>query len=84
MWSIMSNNINLVENFIDIIDNKYGLIIGVKYHSSNMKDACTMSLTDIVGCPAKVIQSIAFFSNSKHFLYDFRVGHQLANLGVSS
>ena len=55
MQSVMSNNINLVENFVDIIDNKYGLIIGAKYHSSNMNDVCTMSLTDIVSCPTKVV-----------------------------
>ena len=53
MWSVMSNIINLLENFVDIIYNKYGLIIGAKYHSSNMNDACTMSPYDIVGCPHK-------------------------------
>ena len=39
MQSIMSNIFNLLENFIDIINNKYGLIIGAKYHSSNMNNA---------------------------------------------
>ena len=62
----MSNIINFLENFVDIIDNKYGLIIGAKCHSSNMNDACTMSPTDIVGCPPKVIWLTTFFSNSKH------------------
>ena len=66
MWSIMSNTFNLLENFVDIIDNKYGLIIGSKYHSSNMYDACTLSPTNIVGCPTKVIWLTAFFLNSKH------------------
>ena len=47
----MSNIFNLFENFVDIINNKYCLIIDVKYHSSNMNDACTRLLTDIVSCP---------------------------------
>ena len=62
---IMSNNFTLLRNFIDIINNRYGLIIGAKYHSFNMNDAHTMSLYDIVSCPTKVIQMTAFFSNSK-------------------
>ena len=67
MCSIMSNIFNLLENLVDIIDNKYGLIIGAKYHSSNMNDACTLSPTDIVSHPAKVIWLTTFFSNSKSF-----------------
>ena len=84
MQSIMSNIFNLLENFVDIIDNKYGLIIGAKHHSSNMKDACTMSLTDIVGHPAKVIWLTTFFSNSKCLFVQLlcwplasQLGHQL-------
>ena len=65
MQSIMSNIFNLLENFVDIINNEYGLIIGAKYHSSNMNDAYTMSPYDIVGCPIKVIWLTTFFSNSK-------------------
>ena len=61
MQSIISNIFNLLENFVHIIDNKYGLIIGAKYHSSNKNDACTMSPTDIVGHPTKVIQLTVFF-----------------------
>ena len=53
MRSVMSNIFNLLEYFVDIIDNKYGLIIGAKYHSPNMNDACTMSSTDIIGHPQK-------------------------------
>ena len=68
MQSIMSNIINLLESLVDIIDNKYDLIIGAKYHSSNMNDACTMSPTDIVSHPAKVVQPTTFFLNSKHLL----------------
>ena len=66
MQSVMSNIFNLLENFVDIIDNKCGLIIGVKCHSSNMNDACTMSPTNIVSCPANVVQPTTFFLNSKH------------------
>ena len=64
MWSVMSNNFNLLENFVDFISNKYGLIIGAKYHSSNMNDAYTMSLYNIVSCPTKVIWPTTFFLNS--------------------
>ena len=67
----MSNNFNLLENFIDIINNKYGLIIGAKYHSSNMNDACTMSPYNIVSCPAKVVQLTTFFLNSKPLCMTF-------------
>ena len=66
MWSVMSYIFNLFENFVDIINNKYCLIIGVKYHSSNMNDAQTQLLTDIVSCPTKVIQLITFFLYSEH------------------
>ena len=66
MQSIMSNIFNLLENFVDIINNKYGLIIGAKYHSSNVNDVHTMSLYDIVGCPTKVMWLTTFFLNSKH------------------
>ena len=53
MQSIISNNFTLLRNFINIINNKYGLIIGAKYHSSNMNDVHTKSLYDIVGHPTK-------------------------------
>ena len=62
MWSIMSNIFSLLENFVD----KYGLVIGSKYHSSNMNDAYTMSPYDIVSCHAKIVWLTTFFSNSKH------------------
>ena len=66
MQSIMSNIFNLVENFVDISNSKYGLVIGVKHQSFNMNDAYAMSPYDIVGHPIKVIQPTTFFSNSKH------------------
>ena len=49
----MSNNFTLLRNFINIINNRYGLIIGAKYNSFNMNDVHTMSSYDIVGHPAK-------------------------------
>ena len=84
MWSIMSNIFNLIENFIDIINNKCCLIMGAKYYNSNMNDACTICLADIVGCPAKVLWLTAFFLKKKTIFIWFCVGHQLANSGVSS
>ena len=65
MWSIISNNFTLLRNFIDITNNRYGLIIGAKYHSSSMNDAYIKSLYNIVGYPTKVVWSTAFFSNSE-------------------
>ena len=38
----MSNIFNLIENFIDIINNKCCLIMGAKYYNSSMNDACTI------------------------------------------
>ena len=53
MQFIMSNIFNLIENFIDIINNKYCLIMCAKYYSSSMNDGCTICLADIVSLPAK-------------------------------
>ena len=61
MQSVMSNMFNLIENFVDIINNKDCLTIGSKYYNSNMNDACTMFPTNIVGHPTKVIWPTAFF-----------------------
>ena len=66
MRSIMSNIFTLLRDFIDIINNRYSLIIGIKYYSSNMNDVHTMSSYDIVSHPTKVIWLTAFFLNSKH------------------
>ena len=77
----MSNIFILLENFVDIINNKYGMIIGAKYHSSNMNDVHTMSPYDIVGHPAKDVQLTTFFLNSKCLFYDFCVGCWPANPG---
>ena len=75
---------NLIKNFVDIINNKCCLIIGAKYYNSNMNDACTIYLTDIVSYPAKVAWPTAFFSEKKvifvwllHWPLAGRLGHQL-------
>ena len=61
----MSNIFNLIENFVDILNNKYSLVTGAKYYNSNMNDAYTKSLYDIVGHPTKVIWPTVFFSQKE-------------------
>ena len=41
MQSIMLNIFNLIENFLDIINNEHYLITCAKYYSSNMNDVHT-------------------------------------------
>ena len=57
----MSNIFNLIENFIDIINNKHCLIMCAKYYNSNMNDAHTIYQADIVSHPTKVVWPTAFF-----------------------
>ena len=54
MQYIISYNFNLLEIFVNIINHKHYLIISVKYHSSNMNDACTMSPADMLATPQKL------------------------------
>ena len=65
MWSITLNILKLIKNFIDIINNKYYMVVGAKYDSSIMNDVHTNYPANIVGLPAKVIWPTAFFSNSE-------------------
>ena len=65
MQSIMLKKFYLIENFLDIINNEHYLIICAKYHSSDMNDACTIYLADIVGLSAKVVWPTALFSKKK-------------------
>ena len=65
MQSVMSNIFNLIENFINIINNKCCLIMGAKYYNSSMNNVCTIYLVNIVSHPAKVIWPTAFFSKKK-------------------
>ena len=55
-----------------------------KYGRSRMNDVHTISPVNFVGRPAKGIQSTALFLKRRQFLYDFRVGHWPADLGVST
>ena len=65
MHSITLNIFKLIKNFIDIINNKYYMVVGAKYDSSIMNDAHTNYLADIVGLPAKVIWPTAFLLKKK-------------------
>ena len=65
MWSIVLNIFKLIKNFIDIINNKYYMVVGAKYDSSIMNDAQTNYPADIVSLPAKVVQLTAFFFKKK-------------------
>ena len=64
MWFITSNIFKLIKNFIDII-NKYYVVVGAKYDSSIINDACTNYLADVVSLPAKVVWPMAFFLKKK-------------------
>ena len=55
MHSITLNIFKLIKIFIDIINNKYYMVVGAKYDSFIMNDAHTNYLADIVGLPAKVV-----------------------------
>ena len=61
----MLNIFNLIENFLDIINNKHCLITCAKYYSSSMNDAHTIYLADIVSPPAEVIWLTAFLLKKK-------------------
>ena len=65
MQSIMLNIFNLIENFLDITNNKHCLITCAKYYSSSLNDAHTIYLADIVSPPAKVVWLTAFFLKKK-------------------
>ena len=56
---------DLIENFLDIINNKHYLITCAKYYSSNMNDACTVYPANIVGLPSKVTWLTTFFLKKK-------------------
>ena len=57
----MLNIFNLIENFLDINNNKHYLIKCAKYYSSNMNDACTVYLANIVGLPQKLYGQLHSF-----------------------
>ena len=61
MWSTISCIFKLIKIFIDIINNKYYMVVGAKYDSSIMNDAHTDYPANIVGFPAKVVWPTTFF-----------------------
>ena len=65
MQSIMLNIFKLIKIFIDIINNKYYMVVGAKYDSSIMNDVHTNYPANIVGLPAKVVQPTTFFLKKK-------------------
>ena len=65
MWSITLNIFKLIKNFIDIINNKYYMVVGAKYDSSIMNDAHTNYLANIVSLPAKFVWLTAFLLKKK-------------------
>ena len=65
MQSVMLNIFDLIENFLDIVNNKHCLTTCAKYYSSSMNDAHTIYLTDIVGPSTKVVWLTAFFLKKK-------------------
>ena len=65
MWSITLNIFKLIKIFIDIINNKYYMVVGAKYDSSIMSDVHTYYPANIVGLPAKVVWLTVFFFKKK-------------------
>ena len=65
MQSITLNIFKLIKIFIDIINNKYYMVVGAKYDSSIMNDAHTNYPADIVSLPAKVVWLTVFFFQKK-------------------
>ena len=65
---------NLIENFVDIINNKCSLIMGAKYYNSSMSNACITYLANIVSHPAKSHGWLDSFWKRKQFSYGFCVG----------
>ena len=49
----------------------YSEVLIAKYGGSGMNDACTISPTNFVGRPAKIIWSTTFFSKKKAIFVQF-------------
>ena len=57
--------LNLFEEFLYIINDRYSEVMCAKYGRSRMNDAHTVCLADFVGLPAKVVWLTAFFLKKK-------------------
>ena len=78
------NILNLFEEKFYIIYASHSENMCAKYGRSRMNDVHTISPTDFVGLPAKIVWSTAFFLDSELIFYDFCIGHWPADLGVST
>ena len=78
------NILNLFEEFLYIINDRYSEVICAKYGRSRVKDACTISLADFASLPAKVVWLLVLFSNSRvNFCMTFMLAcSQLTSHGV--
>ena len=71
----MENILNLFKELLYIIYAGHSKDMCAKYGRSRMNDAHTISPSDSVSLPAKVVQSTALFLQKKAIFYDFCVGH---------
>ena len=61
----MKNILNLFEEFLYIINDRYSEVMCAKYGRSRMNGACTVCPVDFVSLPAKVVWPTAFFLKKK-------------------
>ena len=62
MQSVTQNILIWIKKHFHIINDMYNEVLIAKYGGSGMNDALTISPTDFVGCPAKIVWSTTFFS----------------------
>ena len=67
----MLNIFNLIENFLDIINDKHYLITCAKYYSSNVNNAGTIYPAEIVGLLQKSYSWPYSFWKRKQFFMAF-------------
>ena len=61
------NILNLLKEFLYIINDRYSEVMCAKYGRFRLNDVCTVCLADFVGLPAKVVQLTTFFLKKKLF-----------------
>ena len=72
----MKNILNLFEEFLYIINDRYSEVMCAKYGRSRMNDACTVCPADFVSLPAKVVWLLCWPSAGQP-------GSQLMNITTS-